>query len=1089
MASKYYFYKDEANKTEAISSKSINIDEIAQKIIDKGTQLSKDDIVNIIHETSIQIKSLVDEGYRVNFNNLDKIKPHIKEHQIKSSNSHTESYENKISDSLNKYHEIYENAPDMFACIDLETTCIIDCNFRLVEKTGYTKDELIGMSIFEIYHPDCLTTAEELFNIFTETGKIENARLQLKHKNGNKLHVSLNSSAIYDNNGKILYRISIWRDMTFFARMEESMRKTSNHLNAILMSAKDGILSISSDNIILSCNRACQGIFGYSENELIGKPVQILYPSSDDFINISKDVIESLKNKNYFFGQSLAKRKNGEIFPTDFSISILNENDNNIGFVAVVRDITEQRLAEENLKELSIAVHQTADPILITKKCGVIEYVNPAVERLTGYSKHEIIGNTPKIFKSGKHNSEFYKDLWDTILSGRVFRAVFINSKKNGELYYENRSITPVTDKSGNIINFISTGRDITEQKKANEELLKAKSLIDNTFLALNDAVLLVDIKTKQIIKCNLAIERVFGYSINEVTGKNTELLHISSETCDEFRKQLLSTLQHSGTLNIEYDMKRKDGTIFPTEISIAKVLDNTGDYIAVVAVIRDITERKQFENEIRSMASFAQVNPSPVLRFDKNGKLLLANPGAKKIFNLTSEQDVYIENLLPNFKILEKNINNIITNSETFEFSDIVNERLFHFTLIGLPDLDVLHAYGNDTTEYTKTVAEKEKMHKQLIQSQKLEAIGILARGVAHDFNNVLTSIIGGSSQLMAMVDKSSHEYDYVKKIHFAGERAADITRQLLLFSRKQPLKMMPINLNNHIDSLTDMLKRIIGEHIAINKQLDPNLMYITADSASIDQVIMNITVNSRNALMRGGTISYKTKNIELKKSDDALNAPIGIFVCLTIKDNGCGMNKEIMSRIFEPLFTTSESGSGLGLSVVQNVIKQCNGWIDVESKENIGTTFNIYFPAYESKVLEISKNEILLSDIKGNGERILLVEDDKSVREFLKVVLKDNNYIVIVTSTVKQAIEVFVHEKGNFDILFTDVFLTDSTGIMLAEKLKFLNPELKVVLTSGYFDNKTELSIIENRGYHFLNKPCDLIQLLKLIKKVLTD
>jgi signal transduction histidine kinase/CheY-like chemotaxis protein len=397
----------------------------------------------------------------------------------------------------------------------------------------------------------------------------------------------------------------------------------------------------------------------------------------------------------------------------------------------------------------------------------------------------------------------------------------------------------------------------------------------------------------------------------------------------------------------------------------------------------------------------------------------------------------------------------------------------------------------GRDITELKMAEEEKERLQAQLLQVQKMEAIGILAGGVAHDFNNILQTIQGYTDLAMMKLDEADPLYRDLKQIDLSAGRAANLTRQLLLFSRRQPMEFIPLSLNNTVENLLKMLHRLIGEDITINTELDSELWTVQADAGTLEQVIMNLTINARDAMPEGGTLTIKTENMHVDEDycKTYTYARPGRFVCISVQDTGSGMDKEIIDSIFEPFFTTKGpgKGTGMGLSVVYGIVKQHEGWVNVYSEPGQGSTLKIYLPASSLKVEEETEETISLEELQGNGERILLVEDEEEVREFTTMVLGENGYVVCEAASAEEALDIFDKEAGNFDLIFSDVVLPGKSGIQLVDQLISHKPEIRILLSSGYTDHKSQWPVIRERGFRFLQKPYGLTDLLRAIREAI--
>jgi two-component system cell cycle sensor histidine kinase/response regulator CckA len=397
-----------------------------------------------------------------------------------------------------------------------------------------------------------------------------------------------------------------------------------------------------------------------------------------------------------------------------------------------------------------------------------------------------------------------------------------------------------------------------------------------------------------------------------------------------------------------------------------------------------------------------------------------------------------------------------------------------------------VLH----DMTERKQAEEILRHTEAQLIQAQKMEAVGRLAGGVAHDFNNLLTAIIGYSQLIQGQLEETSpmrHEIDEVCK---AGQRAAALTTQLLAFSRKQVLQPKVLDLNAIVTNTSKMLSRLIGEDIRFRTTLDPGLKQVKADPGQIEQVLMNLAVNARDAMLNGGSLSIETANVYLdeKYAEQHVEVRPGYHVMLVVSDSGCGMDDKTMAKIFEPFFTTKEQGkgTGLGLATVYGIVKQSGGHIWVYSEPDKGTTFKVYFPQIEEQVslLEAPVQSTLLPQ---GTETILLAEDDLQVREFASRVLRGLGYKVLEASNGNEALAVAKQTIADIDILLTDVVMPQIGGKHLSEQLKLARPEIKVLFLSGYTADSIVHHGVLDEGVAFLHKPFNSGDLVRKVREVL--
>ena len=400
------------------------------------------------------------------------------------------------------------------------------------------------------------------------------------------------------------------------------------------------------------------------------------------------------------------------------------------------------------------------------------------------------------------------------------------------------------------------------------------------------------------------------------------------------------------------------------------------------------------------------------------------------------------------------------------------------------------------DTTELLQAEESGKKLQAQLLHSQKMEAIGRLAGGIAHDFGNILTAIRNFSS----IGIKGTRECDpyaagIFEHINTAAFRAMNLTRQLLTFSRKDFTRIVNIDLNKIIKNLFEMLNHIIGEDITIVTEYSPGLRTILGDSGKLEQVITNLVVNARDAMPMpgGGTITIMTENIYIDENSIS-KIPYsreGQFVRLTVEDTGIGISKQNINQIFEPFFTTKKNGNGtgLGLSVVYAIITDHKGWINVTSEEGVKTTFEVYFPALDIQAETGVEKKLTLKDQTNKGERILLVEDDDIVRISTRMALAKEGYHVTEAENSSVALRKFHKENGRFHMVISDLVLPDQNGLQLIKELLILNPGLKAILNSGYIDKQIDSSDIDKSGIFFLSKPYDVEDLLFAIRELINQ
>ncbi|MHB1390959.1 MAG: hybrid sensor histidine kinase/response regulator [Thermoleophilia bacterium] len=390
-----------------------------------------------------------------------------------------------------------------------------------------------------------------------------------------------------------------------------------------------------------------------------------------------------------------------------------------------------------------------------------------------------------------------------------------------------------------------------------------------------------------------------------------------------------------------------------------------------------------------------------------------------------------------------------------------------------------------------TKNLTEHRLLEEQLITAQKMESVGRLAGGVAHDFNNLLTAIQGYTEFALGKISQDTHLRTDLEEVLRASNRASDLTRQLLLFSRNDPVDSHPLDIKETVGNLQKMLNRIIGEKYTLVTDLPADLWTLLADPTHLEQVIMNLVVNARDAMPQGGDIVIQAENMTVTTDVDPLrpDARPGRFVCLSVTDTGMGMDLETQSRIFDPFFTTKgpTEGTGLGLSVVHGIIAQHKGWIDVSSEPEKGSRFMVCLPVAAAAAEKGVDDQVPDKQDLGRGERVLLVEDDDAVRRLIEKILRDQGYNLAVAGSAEEAREVFAGSKDGFDLLVSDIILPGENGVSLANRLRQINPGLAVILTSGYDGGPEGLSQARADGFLLLQKPFSRSRLLQVVEEIL--
>jgi PAS domain S-box-containing protein len=760
--------------------------------------------------------------------------------------------------------------------------------------------------------------------------------------------------------------------------------------------------------------------------------------------------------------------------------------------------------AEPGIRLLLAALEAAANAVVITDRMGVITWVNPAFARITGYSREEAVGQTPRLLRSGEHAPGFYRQLWETILAGRVWRGRIVNRKKDGSLYVEEQVITPVRDEAGEITHFVAIKQDVTEQEWAEKALRRVQERFRAIVESALDVIVVVDPPEGTIQYASPSAEAVLGYRPDELEGTSALAL-VHPEERERARALLAEATGNPGFMaRFELRARRKDGAWRVLE-GLGKALPADAGAGAIMFTARDITEGRQAEEALREserrLSTLMSNLPGMVYRCanDPDRTVELASEGALELTGYAPAD--LVGNLAVSFaelihpedrQAVWEQVQAAVAERRPYQLSYRLRTAAGTERRVWEQGRAV---YGRDGQAlalegFVTDIPERKALEEQFRQAQKMEAVGRLAGGVAHDFNNLLTVIMGRSHLLKMRLGGGHPGQKDAELIHETAERAAALTRQLLAFSRKQVLQLRPLDLNGVVGDLAGMLRRMIGEDIELTIVPGPALGRVSADPVQVEQILMNLAVNARDAMPEGGRLTIETANVTL---DEAFarshpGARAGAYVMVAVTDTGVGMDAETQARIFEPFFTTKEKGkgTGLGLSTVYGIVKQHEGYIAVESAPGRGAVFRIYFPRLVEAEVEAGQPENPAAPA-GGSETILLVEDEAAVRSLAQDILERAGYAVLPVATPGEALDAAARHPGPIALLLTDVVMPRMSGRALAAEIERMRPGTRVLYMSGYTDETLGRHGVLGPGLAILTKPFTPLSLVEKVREVL--
>ncbi len=844
----------------------------------------------------------------------------------------------------------------------------------------------------------------------------------------------------------------------------------------------------------LKVNPAFRNVLGYSEKELLNRAFsEFVHP--DDIASTQSIVEEKLRQGSKVVNfENRYRCKNGDYKWLSW---VSHPNPEQGKTFAIARDITDQKQMakerDESEKKYRSLFYNAQVALFRTSLDGQIVEINRRYAEIAGYDNiEECMGQyrPQTAWKDPEARNEFLSKIQKTG-SVRDYETQIV--RKDGTDAWILFSATVYSDQGyieGSIVN-------ITDRKRVVETLRRSEAVKLKMFANIGDVIVIIDKEGMNRYK-SPNIEKLFGWKPEEVVGKSVwENIHpedLASQQ-DYFR----TLMDASDTVKkTECRYKCKDGRYKWIEF-IGTNLVHDPDICGILGNYHDITDRKAAENSLReSEARFKALHNASFggITIHDKGHILECNQGLSDItgysvdeligmngLRLIAEQSrpMVMDHILSGY---EKPYEAVGLRKNGDEFPMRLEARNIPYK-----GKDVRTVEFRDITEQKKAEQDKENLQGQLIQAQKMESVGRLAGGVAHDFNNMLSIIIGNIEIIQEDIDPGSQLLSRLYEVKKAAQRSADLTRQLLAFARKQTIAPKILNPNHTIESMLKMLKRLIGEDIDLLWRPKKHLWSVKIDPSQIDQIMANLCVNARDAIKDVGKITIETDNICF--DDDYCREHQGFspgeFVLIGISDNGCGMDKETIDKLFDPFFTTKRKGegTGLGMATVYGIIKQNNGFINVYSEPEQGTTFKLYIPRHEKCQTD---ETVIISERSPKGsETILLVEDEESILQMTKTILERLGYTVMAANTPDEAIRVSHHSKIKIDLLITDVVMPTMNGRQLAEKMICYLPDIKILYMSGYTSNVIAHRGILDEGLNFINKPFSKQDLSKKLREIL--
>lgn len=881
------------------------------------------------------------------------------------------------------------------------------------------------------------------------------------------------------------------QDITAQRVAQEALRESEEKYRLVVENAIDGV-AIIQDGRFNYLNPAACSIIGYPEGELLGRQfTEFIAP--DDRNELVREYERKLSGDDLTYPTAFRLIGGDGSIRWVEAIGVGVSWDGEPALLSFMRDISDQRRAEDALKESErkyrMLVESLDEGIWVIDQDGATTYTNPRMAEMLGYTDQEMIGRHLFSFMDETMVPDAEKKI-ERRKRGIRESHEFEFLKKDGNRIHARLVTSPMYDDKGRYTGALAAVLDITEKMRA-ETLVRDseeryRELVEN----IEDIIYVID-SDGAIIFANRASEQFTGYDKDELVKKNFRELVLPESygyAGEIFKRQVAG--EDVGTFELR--LMKKSGQVIVLETRERPVWD--GDRIVEIHGLgRDITDRKRTEEVLRQFEekwrNFIETSRDVIFLTTLEGKVVDINPAGLELSGYTREEFVG--------KDIAENYTN---RSDREPFIKTIIEKGFVKDLelnLLRKDGSVAHCMITATQRrdkggnvigfqgIIKDITEKRNLEQQLIQAQKMEAIVALAGGIAHNFNNILVGIMGYSEYLLSKKGPDDHDYKALKTIHEGTIKASTLVKQLLDAARVGQYNPVRINLNDVINGTLPLIQGTFDKSIEIVTHLSRDLMIIEADAGQLEQSLLNLCINARDAMPSGGSLIIETANRRLDKSfaDSHLGIKEGAYVVLSVTDTGIGMTPEVTERIFEPFFTTKDQagGKGMGLATAYGIMKNHGGKITVYSEPGKGTTFRLYFPAVTEQPIDNAAQQ------DRGGDKILIVDDDKAVRDLWSGFLSENGFTVLAAENGRKGIEIFRVQPDEIDLVIVDLVMPEMGGKETIGRLKEIKPDIKVLGSSGYSANGQARDMVAMDVDGFIQKPSQLSELIEIVRKIL--
>jgi PAS domain S-box-containing protein len=858
---------------------------------------------------------------------------------------------------------------------------------------------------------------------------------------------------------------------------------------------------VASDGTITWANQAELDMLGYTKEEYIGRSIVEFHADRPVIDKLLRQLSNNEAVQNY---QARLRCKDGSIRDVVIDSNVSWRNEEFIHTRCFTRDISEQKQADSILQETlrslefqSYALDRAAI-VAITDRQGTITYANEQFCQISKYAKAELIGQTHRIINSGYHPAEFFQELWRTIANGQVWQGEIKNRAKDGSFYWVDTTIVPFLDETGKPFQYLAIRFDTSDRKEAEEALRrneqKFRAIFDGTFgfigLLTTEGILIEANRT--------ALEAIDAEPADVIGQPFWQAPWWShSPQLQQQLQQAIITAATGELVRFEAEHILADGTSIFVDFSLKPVFDEAGKVVMLIPEGRDISDRKQAEQTIREQAALLDLTTDAIIVRDLEGEIQFWNQGAARIYGWQA-----IEAIGQNVRSLlyeQASASGETAHSTVLEVGSWQGE-LRKVAKIGKEVIvasrwTLVRDEANNPRSILSVdtdITEQKLLEIQFLRTQRLESLGTLAGGIAHDLNNILAPILGFSKLLpLKLTDVDEQTKGFFKIIETNAQRGAALVKQILTFARGMEGERGSVQVRHLITEIKQIIEQTFPKTIELETSVSKNLWIVNADVNQLHQVLMNLVVNARDAMPQGGKLKITAENFPVNKNFARLylDAQVGAYILITVADTGVGIPAEIIDRIFEPFFTTKEidRGTGLGLSTLIGIVKSHGGFVDVVSNtksETRGTQFKVFLPASEMAETNPEETEAIP---QGNSELILVVDDESSILEVTKATLETYNYRVLTASNGIEAIAIYAQNQNAIKLVIMDIMMPSMDGKTAISILKTINSQAKIIAVSGLVSDREIIAELKSSIEAFVAKPYTNNDLLRAIDEVI--